>query len=31
MWWNVENLFHPNIDSQNTDREFTPEGMRRWT
>lgn len=31
MWWNVENLFHPDIDSQNPDREFTPEGMRRWT
>ena len=31
MWWNVENLFHPGIDSINTDLEFTPEGMRRWT
>ncbi|MDY2943392.1 MAG: endonuclease [Paludibacteraceae bacterium] len=31
MWWNVENLFHPDIDSLNPDREFTPEGMRRWT
>lgn len=31
LWWNVENLFHPDIDSLNPDREFTPEGMRRWT
>ncbi|MGM9810179.1 MAG: hypothetical protein ACI30J_04840 [Paludibacteraceae bacterium] len=31
LWWNVENLFHPDIDSLNPDREFTLEGMRRWT
>ena len=31
MWWNVENLFHPGINSINTDLEFTPDGMRRWT
>ena len=31
LWWNVENLFHPDIDSLNPDREFTPEGMRHWT
>ena len=31
LWWNVENLFHPDIDSLNPDREFTSEGMRRWT
>ena len=31
MWWNVENLFHPDVDSLNPDREFTPDGMRRWT
>lgn len=30
MWWNVENLFHPDIDRLNPDHEFTPEGMRRW-
>ena len=31
MWWNVENLFHPDTDSLNNDREFTPAGIRRWT
>ena len=31
MWWNVENLFHPDVDSLNPDREFTPDGMRHWT
>ncbi|MGN0235071.1 MAG: hypothetical protein ACI4BD_01980 [Paludibacteraceae bacterium] len=31
MWWNVENLFRPDTDSLNPDREFTPDGMRRWT
>lgn len=31
MWWNVENLFHPAVDSLHPDREFTPDGMRRWT
>ena len=31
MWWNVENLFHPAVDSLHPDFEFTPDGMRRWT
>lgn len=31
MWWNVENLFYPEVDSVNTDHEFTPNGIRHWT
>ena len=31
MWYNVENLFHPENDSIPGDDEFTPEGVRRWT
>ncbi len=29
--YNVENLFHPERDSINTDSLFTPDGERRWT
>lgn len=29
--YNVENLFHPNKDSINTDEEFTADGERHWT
>ncbi|MBN1928184.1 MAG: endonuclease/exonuclease/phosphatase family protein [Chlorobiaceae bacterium] len=31
LWWNVENLFDTKNDRQVDDREFTPEGKRRWT
>lgn len=31
MFYNVENLFDPLIDSTNRDEEFTPGGERRWT
>ena len=31
MFYNVENLFHPNNDSLKHDEEFTPEGLRHWT
>jgi len=31
MWYNVENLFHPENDSIPGDDEFTPEGVRHWT
>ncbi len=31
MWYNVENLFHPEDDSIPGDDEFTPTGVRRWT
>lgn len=31
MFWNVENLFHPENDSLTADDEFTPEGSRYWT
>jgi hypothetical protein len=31
MWYNVENLFHPEDDSISGDDEFTPEGVRHWT
>lgn len=29
--YNVENLFHPEQDSINTDTEWTPDGERRWS
>lgn len=29
--YNVENLFHPSVDSVNTDTTFTFQGERRWT
>ena len=31
MFYNVENLFDPLVDSLNRDEEFTPGGERRWT
>ena len=31
MWYNVENLFHPDNDTIPGDDEFTPEGVRHWT
>ena len=31
MWYNVENLFHPEDDSIPGDDEFTPAGIRHWT
>lgn len=31
VFYNVENLFNPEWDSINPDREFTPEGAREWT
>lgn len=31
MWYNVENLFHPEDDTIPGDDEFTPEGVRHWT
>ncbi len=36
MWYNVENLFHPDEDlhegeNPGTDDEFRPEGVRAWT
>jgi predicted extracellular nuclease len=31
MWYNVENLFHPEDDSIAGDDEFTPWGPRHWT
>lgn len=31
IWYNVENLFHPDNDSIPGDDEFTPEGLRHWT
>ena len=31
MWYNVENLFHPTVDTLHGDDEFTPEGVRHWT
>ncbi|HDR04663.1 MAG TPA: hypothetical protein ENN84_05390 [Candidatus Marinimicrobia bacterium] len=31
MFWNVENLFHPSIERQNRDDEFTPTGKKRYT
>ena len=31
MSYNVENLFYPEADSIHTDKEFTPEGARRWS
>jgi predicted extracellular nuclease len=31
MFWNVENLFHPGIERQNRDEEFTPTGKKRYT
>lgn len=30
MWWNVENLFDTHHDSLKNDREFLPDGIRRW-
>ncbi len=30
MFYNVENLFHPENDSLKRDDEFTPEGLKRW-
>lgn len=29
--YNVENLFHPNLDSLNPDTDFTPDGKYHWT
>ncbi len=29
-FYNVENLFHPSVDSLNTDKEFTPMGSKSW-
>lgn len=29
--YNVENLFHPEVDSINTDTVYTPSGTRRWS
>ncbi|MEG1004862.1 MAG: endonuclease [Bacteroides sp.] len=31
MWWNVENLFDTHHDSLKNDREFLPDGIRRWS
>ena len=31
VWYNVENLFHPENDSLPGDDEFTPQGLRHWT
>jgi len=31
MFYNVENLFHPDDDSLKSDEEFTPEGLRYWS
>ena len=31
LWYNVENLFHPEDDSTAGDEEFTPHGPRHWT
>ena len=31
MSYNVENLFHPSVDSINPDLEYTPTGSRRWS
>lgn len=31
MWYNVENLFHPDDDSIAGDDEFTPYGARGWS
>lgn len=30
VFYNVENLFDYRVDSLNPDREFTPDGLRRW-
>lgn len=29
--YNVENLFHPEVDSINPDTDFTPDGSHHWT
>lgn len=29
--YNAENFFHPSVDSLNPDKEYTPNGARRWT
>jgi len=31
VWYNVENLFYPDIDSVSGDDEYTPQGLRHWT
>lgn len=31
LWYNVENLFHPDDDTLSGDDEFTPGGVRHWT
>lgn len=31
MWYNAENLFHPDNAPGPGDDEFTPEGVRRWS
>ena len=31
LWYNVENFFHPEVDSVNRDTDFTPEGRYRWS
>lgn len=31
VFYNVENLFHPDQDSLNPDQEFSPEGSKEWT
>ncbi|MDA3823762.1 MAG: hypothetical protein PF450_14290 [Bacteroidales bacterium] len=31
LFYNLENMFHPSNDSLESDDDFTPEGVRRWT
>lgn len=31
IFYNTENLFHPDVDSLNPDLEFTPDGVYQWT
>jgi hypothetical protein len=31
LWYNTENLYHPEDDSINGDDEFTPDGIRNWS
>jgi hypothetical protein len=31
LWYNLENLYHPEDDSLSGDEEFTPGGARHWT
>lgn len=30
-FYNVENLFHPEDDKRTNDRDFTPNGIHKWT